>query len=270
MGFQVSFTPAGSVPHPTLITAITTAGITSGLQYALDAGDSNSYSGTGQKWLDTSGNGQDFFRGDTGSSSTDDPTFNGVSGGQSSSEFWSFDGGDHFFYDDTLESYMSGAHLNNAVFTLMMVVSVGNVESNVLVGSRDPDPGMIWNLNGAGKNAYIVRNGSASTIMSESSDDSYVADTIYFLALSFDESVGSGGAFMYRDGAFSQVSSSNTFDSTYTSPSGAAGHWAMARNGVASEFSNGSKIYMSAAWNIALTKANLDSLFAEVQDRFGL
>jgi len=98
----------------TLIDAITTAGLTSGLQLALDAGDTNSYSGSGQSWLDTSGNGYDFFRGITGGANSDDPTFNGTSGGISINEYWSFDGDDFFIYDSANETWMNNLHKNNA------------------------------------------------------------------------------------------------------------------------------------------------------------
>lgn len=72
--------------------------VTNGLQLHLDAGQSGSYS-SGQSWLDLTSNGFDFFLGETGTASTDDPTFNGVAGGKSSSEYFSLDGGDHFQMD---------------------------------------------------------------------------------------------------------------------------------------------------------------------------
>ena len=146
---SVTVKPVAPVIQPTLITAITTAGLTSGIQYALDAGDSNSYSGTGQSWLDTSGNEQDFFRGADGSASTDDPTFNGTAGGLSDTEYWSFDGGDFFRYDSAQETWMDNLHKNNARFAFMAwvfvkhsgvenqyITATAHVGANGLIGSR--------------------------------------------------------------------------------------------------------------------------------------
>ncbi len=253
--------------EPTLIQAITTAGLTGNLQYALDAGDAASYSGAGQSWLDTSGNGQDFFRGLNGSPGALDPTFNGTPGIVSSSEFWSFDD-DMFTYDSALTPMMTGAHLAGANFTLMMVIRFGSVsESNVMTGSREPDPGIIWGVRSTAKNHFVIRK-TGVTVLNIESDDLVLANTIYFFALSVNEAGSTG--FLYRDGAFSQVSASNTFNASYPSPGGSAGHWGISRSDAHSEMSTGSRIYMTAAWDTALSKVQLDGLFNEVKNRFGL
>ena len=62
----------------------------------LDAGDANSYSGSGQTWSDLSPAGNDFYRGATSSPEPSDATFNGAAGGESSGEYFSLDGGDWF------------------------------------------------------------------------------------------------------------------------------------------------------------------------------
>jgi hypothetical protein len=66
------------------------------LQWHLDAGDSASYSGSGQIWYDLTSNDFDFYRGRGAGASSDDPTFNGSAGGKSGNEYFSFDGGDLF------------------------------------------------------------------------------------------------------------------------------------------------------------------------------
>ena len=97
---------------------IVTAGLTSGLRVVLDAGSADA--GSGQSWLDVSGNGVDFFRGADGNSSTDDPAYNGTLGNLSSSEYYSYDGGDFFTYDSTNESWMQDMHKDNAEFSIAM------------------------------------------------------------------------------------------------------------------------------------------------------
>ena len=103
-----------AAPEANFYQDIVDASLTSGLQLCLDAGSASSYDGSSQKWLDLSGNGQDFFRGADGSATTDDPTFNGSAGGLSSSEYFSLDGGDFFRYDAANTAAMNGVHHNNA------------------------------------------------------------------------------------------------------------------------------------------------------------
>jgi len=80
----------------------------------LEAGSLSSWPGTGQKWLDESGNGYDFFRGVNGVIVGSDPVYVGVPGGQSLSEYWNFSGTQFFTYDAATEPWMDALHQNNA------------------------------------------------------------------------------------------------------------------------------------------------------------
>lgn len=82
---------------------------------ALDPGDAASYS-SGQTWFDLTTNDKDFFRGVDGSSSTDDPTFNGTPGALSG-EYWSFDGGDFFVKTTANGTFENGLHKDNATWS---------------------------------------------------------------------------------------------------------------------------------------------------------
>src|SRR5688572_16443964 len=53
---------SGNLGTNNLYQEIQGLGLTTGLQFSLDAGSADSYT-SGQSWLDLSGNGQDFFRG---------------------------------------------------------------------------------------------------------------------------------------------------------------------------------------------------------------
>ena len=70
---------AGTGKNYPLIDYIGELSLNSNLVLCLDAGDANSYT-SGQKWLDRSGNGYDFFLGTTDSVQASDPTFNGTPG----------------------------------------------------------------------------------------------------------------------------------------------------------------------------------------------
>lgn len=113
--------------NQTLYQIINGLGLTTNLQVCLDAGDISSYNPAidSQKWLDTSGNGYDWFLGNDGTVSGNDPTFNGTAGALTSNEY--FDVGNNgttrrFTYDiATPETWMQRLSENNAVYTLMAV-----------------------------------------------------------------------------------------------------------------------------------------------------
>ena len=67
---------AGAAPKFSLMTSITDASLTTGLQFCLDAGVAASYT-SGDKWLDLSGNGQDWQMGTSVGSDSEDPAFTG-------------------------------------------------------------------------------------------------------------------------------------------------------------------------------------------------
>jgi len=79
-----------------LINEIKNEGLESGLKLCLDAGDINSWPGSGQLWKDLSGNGNHFYLGGGSGADGADPTFNGTPGGLSQNEYFSVAGGDYF------------------------------------------------------------------------------------------------------------------------------------------------------------------------------
>jgi hypothetical protein len=80
----------------------------------LEAGSLASWPGSGQKWIDESGNGYDFFLGTDGTVASADPVFNGVPGGISLSEHWALSGFQYFTYDAVSEPWMNAIHRDNA------------------------------------------------------------------------------------------------------------------------------------------------------------
>ena len=76
------------------IDIIRTLNLMTNLQLCLDAGDAASYAG-GTKWLDVSGNGNDFWLG-TDATAIADPTFTGTSGDLKDSTYFLNDGSSYF------------------------------------------------------------------------------------------------------------------------------------------------------------------------------
>lgn len=263
----------------TLLETITDAGLTTNLKLCLDAGDSNSIaSSSGTKWLDTSGNGYDFFRGTSASVQSTDPTFNGTAGARTSSEFWAFDGGDRFTYDTTNEAWMQTIHKNNAIFSVCMWVrSKAQAASDAQVWIATCD------TTGTGFQFYILGSDSGANagapnfavfdagdvVTGEGSEGLLVTDDTWtFVGFAINE-----GA----DSARWQVNGSAAEESTtvvYSSPSTSSASDTMAiGHDTNSTFTvdSGSHIAQLAMWEgTALTAPNLDAIFQATRGRFGV
>lgn len=254
-----------------MIDTISLLGLTSGLKLCLDAGDENSYT-SGQKWLDVSGGGYDFYRGAGSSSEGSDPTFNGSVGGQSSSEYWSFDGGDYFTYDTSNETWMENFHKNNAVITIaawVYMASIGNLQ--VIFGNNLTDAliGFGFCVNSTGLLRYVVTEGHAGTPSFVDGSLSVPTGQWSFVGLSLTEATGAGGAVFQVNGTQETVSS------TYSSPSSSSATFTTAI-GIAADppplyIRNGGRVADLSVWEgVALTAAELTSLYNATKGKFGL
>ena len=133
---------------------IVTAGLTSGLKLCLDAGSITSVAvGSQQDWVDLSGNiGADqFHRGATDGSSTDDPTHVGTPGDLGSVHY-SFDGGDYLKYGATTEGWMDDMHQASALFSLLLwYYHITNGGDQFLVATINAGTDGIWFASNANK-----------------------------------------------------------------------------------------------------------------------
>jgi hypothetical protein len=261
-------------PNISLIQALTKLGLLTNLRLCLDAGDVDSYA-SGQKWLDRAGSGYDFFRGTDATSQASDPTFNGNAGGLSSAEYWSFDGGDYFTYDTSNETWMHGLHKDNAavsVFALVQWPASGGTLFGT-DGSLNTNIGAGFELRPDGTINWQVSNGSGSRALSTPSTDAFSANAWHAVGCSINEA-GGNVSFYWGDGAYKQVSASNTFNASYSSPSGSNASYTMSigsRGNAQELMPNTGRIAMLAVWTgSALTKADFDAIYAEIRNRFGI
>lgn len=256
-----------------LIHTIRRCGLTSGLKLCLDAGDANSYS-SGQSWLDTSGNGYDFFRGATSGAEGSDPTFNGTAGRRSSGEYWSFDGGDFFRYDTTNETWMNNLHKDNAKFTFFAVVQPGGTGA---ASTRLSSTGVYtvstcceWVLTSSASERQTLAIGNgASEVLNQTSVATIISGATHVVAVTLDESVGADGGAFFIDGTW------ETFTSTYASPStGSSGntmHIGCRADEIYGWLFAASRLSMFAAWEgVALSKEQLNALYMHTRGRFGV
>lgn len=254
-----------------LIHTIRRCGLTSGLQLCLDAGDAASYS-SGQSWLDTSGNGYDFFRGATSGAEASDPTFNGTAGRRSSGEYWSFDGGDYFRYDSANETWMNSLHKDNAKFTMMAWMYTGNIAvgSPVMCSAvNTTQVGILWQIGSSERSEFIACTGSGAALANTAPAGLAMPVSDWgCLALSLDEAVGANGGLWFMNGLISG------FTSTYSSPSASNATNTMelgAKGAGVDPCENTTKLGMFAAWSgVALTQTQLNALYQTTRGRFGV
>lgn len=262
---------ASASQRETLLEAIKNLGLTANLQLCLDSGDAASYDPAVQtaKWLDTSGNGYDFFRGTSGSGDTAEPTFNGQAGILSIAEYWSFDGGDYFLYDTTNETWMQNLHKNNALFTIFGIAYSPNLTSSQYMFATRGSTGVGMTANfvrgSTGKPLLFVANAAGTALLVDStlSPKNTAWNSV---GISVNEATSSG--------IFTVNNSSQTFTSTYTSPStanAAATGTIGATGGGATPNPNNARLACLAIWEgIALTSTDLLNLHNAMAGRFGL
>lgn len=260
----------------------------------LDAGNIDSYDGSSQFWnnlvaKDVIANirpiaSMNYFRGSGSGSDALDPTFNGVAGDLSSSEFWSFDGGDIFVMDvdgiDTgtinIPNWWQDWHQDSADFTIVVWADVGTLALNPLFSASGPaaggnEAGVIFHQTLAGELSLQVRHNSSGDALAlvTSSGLGIATDDIGMMAISVDEAAGAAGSlFFWNDG----TKVTDTFDATYTAPGGVSS--TIPR--IAADVSGGNKVsstfnlFAVRAYNKSLSEAELDTEFDRLKGRFGL
>jgi hypothetical protein len=259
--------PTGPVTHfRSMIEAISAQ---ASLVLCLDAGESTSYDGSSQTWSDISGSGNHFYRGATSWSESSDPTFNGSAGGLSSSEYFSFDGGDYFI-ETADHTFAETWHKDNAAFTVVCVhyhVS-GNAGAFISTQGASSGAGLgvgaTVNISG-GAPQLFVRSGSGISY-GQAGSNSYTDSSWNFTGVSQNEATGTGGFNVKVN------SNTSTHNSSYASPSAGAtgGTYKLgARYNTVSEFqASGARLALLAAWNRALSSSELDNLYTQVKTRF--
>lgn len=173
-------------------------------------------------------------------------------------------------------SWADSIHKASAKFTLMAWFYCGNTTAGQgLIGDNGnaAATGFQWLVKATRIVQLYVGNG-ASVVNSTNADTAINNNAWNFIAVSLDATVGAGGGFHYLNGSYNQVSAANTFDSTYSSPSagGAAQTVEVTGNGNdAVPLLSGSRQPVTVAiQGTALSKANVDSVFAATRGRFGI
>lgn len=263
--------------NQTLYQIINGLGLTTNLKLCLDAGDSASYNPAVQtiSWLDTSGTGYNFWRGNTSGAASDDPTFNGSAGGLTSAEYWSVDGGDYFSSANrtAVPTWISNQHKNNALFsfecTFYMTSSTSRVGMFLTAsGLAVNQPGIIITTDTSRKFVFSVR-GTSGSVFLLTSTTAFNATAWNVVLLSIDEA---NNAYVLNVNGTIETGAC-----TYTSPS-TADVFAFPRIGISGFAANtpntfapsGTRYAEIAFFDTALTSTNLTDLYDDIKGRFGI
>lgn len=272
--FQSGVFGGAMLGQAALIDILTDLGLTDSLELCLDAGDSDSYS-SGQSWLDTSGNGYDFFRGADGSAGADDPTFNGSAGGLSSAEYWGFDGGDFFTLDQSNPTWVNNLHKDGATCTFLAwiyLVSADDGDSEDVVFTWGASPFTGFNVSIDPTDAtypfipYVrVRNAGTQVYITSPAPLVANPDAWNFIAISVNE---------VANAALWQVNGDvNSDTATYSSPAAgdASDTMRLGTYQAGSDFfSNGVRLGALGGFSAALSAAQMNAVFQATRGRFGV
>lgn len=252
-----------------LYTVVKQKGLLGNLMIGLEAGALASWPGSGQKWLDQSGGGRDFFLGVDGTA-TSDPTFVGTPGAITLAQYWTSAGTGFFTYDAANEAWMNSLHKDAALFSAVAVYYAPALGANGSLFGTDGNLaskiGFDWGHDTANRLTVFSRNGSggAPAMTYATPAAVVVASAWNVLGLSIDEA---GAAGILTDNA-----SVFPFDATYTAPSAAAATHTLqiaARGGNAVPNAAGSRMAALLVWNgRALTTAELLSLTSAINANY--
>lgn len=249
-------------------------GLFSDLQYCLDVGSRESYSGSGQLWNDLSGLGTNFMLGSTSGASADDPTFTGNAGGLDRDTYWAFDGGDHFLIDGTaIPSWANALHQDNAIFSLFGWVYIAapgsfyRILGNYGNGAFGSSNGITFSGTSSETLNYAVADGSGGGALVATTTATYGTGWV-FMGMSINEAQGANGLMLQVNG------SQEFFTSTYVTPSGSAasaGFRLYTNGSTSNNLPNGGRASMQALWlNRQLTAAQMMSVYQATRGRHGV
>lgn len=237
---------------------LTDLGLTSNLWTVLDAGDSTSYPGSGSTWTDLSGAGHHATI--TGAS------FNGVAGGHSADEYFSFDGnGDKMVW--AANTFIDNLGKNNAgPITALYVIqwSGGASGSEALLYTIAGTEGVA--LRRVPSNQLNWRVGDAGGVVFSRTATQTITANSWVGISGFTYTESSGDGLFYTQGVDDVISGAYSGPPT-TGPDSDL-HLGEAADGL-DDLHSGTKLAGVMIWQSALTAANMDAIQNALALRYG-
>ena len=258
--------------NKTLKKLVADAGLSSNLELCLDAGDSNSYPGTGNTWYDVSGNDRHFWLGRDGIDTSRMPTFVGSSGDPES--YFVSDGGDGFQKSSANDTFINNMHKTGFEWT---VISIDMYDSNGYGIGFNTKSGNI-DVNNAGIVTYraSLSNGPVYSFRIGSAifDDDFVFATdlqnsINMVAWGAKyNAVNSRDCFQYINGGFEFEHQTSNYSPQTSNASGIATIGMTTNNQYF--MTTNRRIYGFMIFNKFLSESELNSLRSQISKRWYL
>lgn len=257
---QVVASSGGGSPY--LYDIIVELGLTTSLNFVLDAADSRSYDGTSQTWTDITGNGNSFFRGLTSGATSTDPTFNGSVGTPTESTYFSSDG-DDLFVESAAHTFSDNWHKDNGAFSLVFIFYAGNVTTDqALYGTFDSvnGDGIILFIDNAAGEVGFVHSLTNTTSETVSMTTTVPGTTWSVFGFSFNEATTTAIC------RVNSTTNSKTTGASTNTTNPSSPNYIFTEDGV-TPMTAGSRLMAVAAWSTALTDANLEAIYSRVKAR---
>lgn len=257
-------------------TLVIAAGLGGNLALCLDAGDINSWPGSGQLWLDASGSGRHFTLGASASAASDDPTFVGNVNGMGQ-EYFSFDGADGIRKETANDTFFNSLHKSGWDWTsvaIMMHTADGVLDGPGL-NTRTSDwttgntIGVAVYKGSANRPATVVGNGSAQVAGDAmTSVNPMPANTLLMAGVAARHNgTTNRDRNGYVNGTYEATNSGTSFTPT-------ASNSAQAMYGLTTDNSNnvdaGHRLYAWLMFNKMLSQAEFDALRTQFQKRWAV
>lgn len=251
-------------PDQRLYNIISDAGLLTNLVLCLDAGDLASYDGSSQTWTDRAASNH-FFRGTTSGSEATDPTFNGVAGAKSASEYFSSDGGD-LFKESSALTFADAWHKNNGAFTMLALYWIGASKSASTalfnntgqVGTGAPGVGMLVTSSRTLRLFHAIDDtGTAQNITTTATA---TLSSWNFLAAAFDEATTN--ADLVVNGTAENFTPTA---STATAAKASSNRIGSTADAATNDFESGERIACFAAWSTKLTAAQIATIYTALK-----
>lgn len=259
-----------------LVNELTNLGLLSNLKVCLDAGDPNSYPGSGQTWFDLSGNGNHFYRGSGSGSDSADPTYVGNGNGGTYREYFSYDGGDYFTLATANPSWLQTFHKAGAKFTIAEWVYTGDLTTPssdfCMMGDSTRSDGFTYvgfffgggTAAPAGGVSLVIGNGGGAYAYSK--DSVATAPTLSFAFLGVAVDMAAGTVVLQVNGTTESYTGQSL-----SLPSAASAETTMqigsSGSGINPDMS-GAGISSVAIWDAAKTGAELLSIYNATKGRY--
>lgn len=269
--FPLALSPRPTGPR-TFRQMIGAAGELASLQLCLDVGDAACFPGSGQTLFDTSGQDNDFLRGNNANVNAFDPSFVGVAGDLSENTYLQFDGGDMLTAAAGV-AFSDAWHHDGAAFTVLALLRLPGGLSRlpyVFCTGATEFVALGYVGSGAGSQrrsaSLSVVKGGLTTVLSLRTGNNLVTEgTWALLAYVFDEAAGLFR--FYCNGAWEEVAG------TYAAPATGTpgGNIAIGGNSAGSSsylFGTATRLGALAAWNRALSRAAVEAVYAQTRSRW--